>query len=193
MVGRVLIALMVFLAWNGTASAHRIMIQAGAAGKTILGEVMFSGGVPVQGAEIQVMGPNGETLGTAKTDDAGGFMFEANVRCDHTFVADLGDGHRATFVLRETELPETLPELGSDATKSVPSEAASVESAVSLSPAELEVLIDRAVGAQLRPLREQLAAYEDRVRFRDIVGGIGYIVGAAGLLLLVKRRRSPDA
>jgi nickel transport protein len=33
----------------------------------------------------------------------------------------------------------------------------------------------------LRPLREQHEAHDARVRLQDVLGGIGYIVGLAGL------------
>lgn len=55
--------------------------------------------------------------------------------------------------------------------------------------AALENLITKAVAQQIRPLREQLNAYEDQVRLRDIVGGIGYIVGLAGLAMWLRRRQ----
>ena len=41
---------------------------------------------------------------------------------------------------------------------------------------------------QIRPLREQLDRYEEKVRLHDILGGIGFIVGAMGLVLYVKSR-----
>jgi nickel transport protein len=59
-----------------------------------------------------------------------------------------------------------------------------------LDPA-LEAAIERAVARQIRPLREQLIAAEDRIRLQDILGGIGFIMGLTGLALwLTSRRRS---
>ncbi|MCC6153529.1 MAG: hypothetical protein IT367_07200, partial [Candidatus Hydrogenedentes bacterium] len=43
------------------------------------------------------------------------------------------------------------------------------------------------VQEELRPLREQLAEQSSRTRARDIFGGIGYIVGVFGLIVLLKR------
>ncbi|MEJ2456241.1 MAG: hypothetical protein P8103_19125 [Candidatus Thiodiazotropha sp.] len=52
-----------------------------------------------------------------------------------------------------------------------------------------EAALERAVARQIRPLREALQGYEEQVRLRDIIGGIGYIVGLAGLGLWWGRRR----
>ncbi len=58
--------------------------------------------------------------------------------------------------------------------------------------AALEAIIERAVARQVRPLREELAAAQDRAALRDILGGLGYILGLAGLALWWDaRRRGP--
>lgn len=41
--------------------------------------------------------------------------------------------------------------------------------------------IEQAVARAVRPLREQLALERERARLRDVLGGIGYILGLAGL------------
>jgi nickel transport protein len=48
---------------------------------------------------------------------------------------------------------------------------------------DLETAIARTVARQIQPLREELIAAEDRVRLRDILGGVGYILGLTGLAL----------
>jgi nickel transport protein len=52
--------------------------------------------------------------------------------------------------------------------------------------------VEQAVARQIRPLREALQAHEERVRMRDILGGIGYIVGLAGLALWWSSRRRKE-
>lgn len=53
----------------------------------------------------------------------------------------------------------------------------------------LVALVEEAVARQVRPLREQLLAHDERVQLRDILGGIGYILGLAGLVLWWHARR----
>jgi nickel transport protein len=50
--------------------------------------------------------------------------------------------------------------------------------------------IERAVARQVRPLREDALAAREAVQFRDVLGGIGYILGLAGLGLWWRCRRS---
>jgi nickel transport protein len=77
--------------------------------------------------------------------------------------------------------------------KSIP--AASGKPACS-SPAEIGVLIDRsvdrAVSRQVRPLLEAFSVADSRIRFNDIVGGIGMIFGLAGVAMWMSARRSID-
>jgi nickel transport protein len=51
------------------------------------------------------------------------------------------------------------------------------------------VQIQQIVQEELRPLREQLDAYQHEIRVRDILGGVGYIVGVLGLVAWIKARR----
>jgi nickel transport protein len=55
----------------------------------------------------------------------------------------------------------------------------------------LVAAIEGAVNRQVRPLRAQLIAAEERTRLQDILGGIGYIAGLTGLVLWWRSRR-PD-
>ena len=56
----------------------------------------------------------------------------------------------------------------------------------------IELAVDRAVERQIRPLLEAYDAAEGRLRFNDIVGGIGMIVGLAGIALWAASRRRKD-
>jgi nickel transport protein len=54
---------------------------------------------------------------------------------------------------------------------------------------DASVDIDASVQRQLGALQEQLHAYEQQTRLRDVLGGIGYILGLAGIVALIKTRR----
>ena len=45
------------------------------------------------------------------------------------------------------------------------------------------------LGKQLDLLRQQVYDSEERLRFRDILGGIGFILGLAGVAFYLKARR----
>ena len=50
-------------------------------------------------------------------------------------------------------------------------------------------MIERAVARQIGPVREQLVSYEDEVRWRDVLGGLGYILGITGLAVWLRSGR----
>jgi hypothetical protein len=54
---------------------------------------------------------------------------------------------------------------------------------------EIDSLVEQAVARQILPLREALAEAQAQASFRDVLGGLGYIVGLAGLGLWWTRRR----
>ncbi|KAA6187086.1 hypothetical protein F2Q65_03985 [Thiohalocapsa marina] len=62
-------------------------------------------------------------------------------------------------------------------------EAAGLEAAI-------EAAVARQIAQQIRPLREELLATRDALRLQDVLGGIGYIFGLAGLALWWKARRN---
>jgi len=53
---------------------------------------------------------------------------------------------------------------------------------LSFSQQQLTDSIEKIVSKQLKPLREQLEAYQEKIFIHDVLGGIGYIFGVMGLL-----------
>lgn len=173
----------------GDALAHKMKLFATAEGTVVSGYVYFSPGGRAQDAMITAATPGGTAVFQGRTNEQGEFRFEVRQRVDHLIAADGGDGHEAGFTIRAAELPESLPAGSQEAAaQAPPSTAAAAPAPVHASSAppppssaDLAALIEQAVARQVRPLREQLDAYEDSVRWHDVLGGIGYIVGLAGL------------
>jgi len=199
---------MLTIALAQPAQAHRINVFATVEGKTINGYVYFPGGGRANGAVVTARAPDDARLGEATTNERGEFTIAATMRCDHTLIALATDGHRASYVVFAAELPGDLPAYRSAAPKPSTQEdpAADVELDDLDEPLmEMDELIwdavrgrvaaeaERAVGSQVRPLREQIQRYEERVRLRDVLGGIGYIVGMMGLSFYFLGRRRRDA
>ena len=169
------------------ALAHKMKVFAAADGAVVSGYVYFSPGGRAQDAAIIATIPDGTVIFHGRTDSEGGFRFEAGQRTDLRIAADGGDGHEASFIVKAAELPEDLPALPPPGrTAMVPASGAAAEPAAVLpvtgqQPAELAALVEQSVARQVRPLREQLDAFQDAVQWHDVLGGIGYIVGLAGL------------
>ena len=177
------------------AFAHRLKAFGFAEGTDIHGSVYFSGNVAARGVRIQVFAPDGTLLAETISGDDGRFTITAGRRVDHRIVADSGDGHRAEYVVSADELPPALPAPATSAPSgAAPADPpASALGSIRPSSAETEEMVERAVARQVGPLREQLDAFEDRVRWHDVLGGLGYILGITGIAcyLIARRNRRP--
>ncbi|MEH6473164.1 MAG: hypothetical protein V7752_18155 [Halopseudomonas sp.] len=174
--------------------AHLLKVFVYADGERLQGSVYFTGGVAAAGAQIRILGDNDALLAELSPDSQGEFGYTVSTRRDYRVVADTGDGHRAEWTVAADELVSDLstaqaklaaaPTVLGDEPSSTSNRSCS-----SLSDNELAALIERAVAAQVGPLRRELQAYGDRTRLADIVGGIGFIFGLAGTLLWWRSRR----
>lgn len=177
--------LLLLLLAPAPAGAHQLHLFAFAEGSRVEGSVYFAGGIPATAARLEVRGQNGDTLPAPTVDAEGRFRFDIRRRQDYRLSADTGDGHRAQWTLPASELAADLPPAAGVAPTASPRpEAATAE-------LTLEARIERAVARQVRPLREQLIGYEERVRLHDILGGLGYILGLTGVALWWRRRGRP--
>jgi nickel transport protein len=170
--------------------SHGINLFATVEGTSIQGTLLYADGTPATKAPVVAYAPDGEVIAEATTDDTGRFVFEARVRVRHRLVGDAGQGHRGLFTIQAEDLPASLPD--PDAALSEPVATDEPVAATSVTTDALSVDFDArleaAVARQLRPLREQLDAYGHQVRIRDVMGGIGYLFGLVGLVVLLKER-----
>lgn len=191
---------------------HKLKVFATAEGTRLVGYAYFSpGGRPRQVA-VTVTDADGNVLATTTTDDEGQFQVEAKHRVDHRITVGGADGHVATYTVRADELPDSLlpslatplPQAGAGSERLPPSLPAPLPQAGAGSTKALPALpapdadwrafIDQSIARQIRPLREQLDAYQEKIWWHDVLGGIGYILGLGGLAFgLSERRRRMDA
>lgn len=187
-----------------SALAHKLKVFALVDGDHIVGSAYFVGGAKATRATITVVDREGNELARLVPDAEGEFRHSPKERIDHVIVVDSGDGHVARWTIPADALPAGLgatseePPAGPLAASPPPREPEKEEPRrpVANEPVHDEVLaslIEQSVARQLRPLREQLDAHDSRVRLQDILGGIGYITGLAGLGLwwFAGRRERP--
>jgi nickel transport protein len=174
------------------ALAHQIRVFAFADGDRIEGSAYFAGGEAASGARIRVLDAQGGLLAELERDGEGAFSLQARAPEDHLVVAETADGHRAEWRVSAAELEPGFPGLPTAAGESAgrpagpPSEARAADLG-------LGALVEQAVARQVRPLREELIAAQARANLRDVLGGIGYILGIAGLLAWWRSRRPPGS
>jgi nickel transport protein len=181
----------------GPALAHKLNLFASADGRHIEGEVYFAGGGKAAGVPVSLTDAAGRVLTTVRSGDDGSFRFEAKAPVSHRVVAETPDGHRAEWHIGAAELAGAFPTTAAGAapeTDAPPSAgagagedavAAPVPAADHVAECTLDptliAAIEQAVARQVRPLREEAHAAREAAQFRDVLGGIGYIVGLAGL------------
>lgn len=203
----ILAAVALMVAWTVPAAAHRLKVFATVEAGTVTGYAFFIGGGRPQGAQVIFRTPGGADLAQAVTDAEGGFFFRPPAPQALEVVVNAGDGHVAEVLLAadrfgpvDAALAGAVPAAQDTGPVAVPALAASTPAptATCLPDAAtlagtVDAAVDRAVARQVRPLLEAYEAAEGRVRFNDVMGGIGMIVGLAGIALWVSARRRAGA
>jgi nickel transport protein len=189
----ILTAAILLVFGGSSAQAHKLKVFATAVGNDVSGYAYFSPGGRAQEVAVTVTLPDGDVVQHLTTDDQGEFHFSASQRATHTILVDAGDGHEATYHVPADELGGSL--MATAAADPAASEAAVASPSgggpSAIADTQLATVIDQAVARQLRPLREQIDAWQEKIWLHDVLGGLGYIIGIGGLVYgLTGNRRS---
>jgi len=162
------------------AEAHRLKLFAQVTGDNIAGYGFYIGGGRPQGAEMIVSTPNGKEVSRLKTGSDGSFSFTPPAPGAYHLSLSGGDGHFATVDISTDGAPVLKP------VADKPGVATSVPADLD---ARIATAVDTAVARQIKPLLEAYDAADGKVRFNDLIGGIGWIVGLFGLWAWMQSRR----
>jgi nickel transport protein len=179
--------LLIILLFPSQAQAHKIHVFAWVSGNSVTVESGFSGNRPLIKGTVRVSNvQTAELLLQGTGDNKGIFTFEipATVKenaVDMLITVTGGEGHQSEWLLSATEyLAETNGE-------NIPQQR-------TLNNVELERMFKKILETELAPIKRSLAkASEQKPGFRDIMGGIGYLLGLAGLITWLKNRKSSDS
>lgn len=180
---RLLISVFALSLMMSGAEAHRLKLFATLEDGTISGYAFFVGSGRAQDADLRITDANGKEVATLRTDSKGAYSWKAPSVQTYRLVANTGDGHVADTTIdakRFAGLSADAPDAADEDNK---------VAASSISAAQIERIVDAAVARQMRPFIEAYEAAESRTRFNDIMGGIGMIIGLAGLSLWAQARR----
>ncbi len=173
--------------------AHRVNVFAWQEGDTVSVEGKFVGGRPAMNSEVLVQDSSGKIVAQGKTNQKGewNFLLPEGARQNNLkIVLKAGEGHQATWDLEfETNEPKSSEAQivnKSEEGNPVESDSQSVElqiaSAVQAERARLEKEV-------IGPLRKQVAELQEpQVGWREIFGGIGWIIGLFGIGAYFKSR-----
>ncbi|MGX9726316.1 MAG: hypothetical protein ACTFAK_03030 [Candidatus Electronema sp. VV] len=179
------------------AQAHKLSIFAWPEGSEILGEVKFSGGRKAQNVQIAVQNAvDHAVLAETACDENGAFRFALpeqalQARPDLLIVANGGEGHRGEWLLEAKDYAPAVP-AGSVPTSSV-STGSTAAAAVSsgLSEQQIRRVVAEEMSKALSPVRQSIAeSLDPEPTLRDILGGIGWLIGLAGLAAWAQSRRT---
>ncbi|MDB5508092.1 MAG: hypothetical protein JWL93_561 [Hyphomicrobiales bacterium] len=185
--------LLACLAFSAPASAHRLRLFATVDEGALAGYAFFVGGGRAQGAEIVVTSSPGAEPTRLLTDQEGRFSWKPPAPATYHVVVSTGDGHVSEATVERSRFGGDEPVAAS--TQPAVSPTAPPRPDETALARLVEQKVDAAVARQLRPLLEAYGAAEARLRFNDIMGGIGMIVGLAGIALwgASRRRRNSGA
>ncbi len=167
--------------------AHKVHIFAYADGGLLKTESRFNGGRPARNCAITVHSLDGQDIvASGESDEQGLFHFPVPERSgDLDIIISCGDGHRGSWRLGAEEYPSAGAESASHAhSPSAPFDGEGQD-------VLLRKIIAEEVEKKLAPLRRDLARLaEKRTSLQDILGGIGYLLGLAGLAAYMKFKKT---
>ncbi|MEA1867020.1 MAG: energy-coupling factor ABC transporter permease, partial [Thermodesulfobacteriota bacterium] len=170
------------------AHAHRVNLFAWYDAKMILAEGYFSGGNKAMDSTILVLDSEGKEVYHGMTDKKGEFSFKPPGNEEYRLVLEAGMGHRAEALVsvQGVKSGTTAPEAGQAGPQTT--ENPEPKGTLTLTSMEFEQILDR----KLNPVKEQLlrlAEQGDKVGFRDVVAGLGYIAGLMGLAMYLTQKK----
>lgn len=157
-------------------AAHDLRLVVAVEGKEITGLLSYPGGEPAAGTIVQFIDPRDKIVAEVTADAEGRFRQPVLFRCDYLIRARTIDLHHAEMTVKEEQLPADLPPFASP---------------VADPPREVmqsDEQFKREIQLELKLMREQIDRLESSIGLRDIVGGVGFIVGILGLLLFLRQR-----
>lgn len=210
------ILLFVILLLPLSAAAHKLNVFAWSSGNEIQGEVMLSGGRKAK--QVKIILENAAShavLLETDTDEQGKFRFPLPEQAvqdkpDLLVVANAGEGHRGEWLLKaseyagvaapasqsadqgDTTAPAAQEETAAESSSSA--DSGTVQQAAAADVQTLRQIVAEELNKGLTPVRQALAeSSEHKPSIQDILGGIGWIVGMAGLAAWMQSRRKQQS
>lgn len=191
--------LLIVFCFSSTVFAHKVMVFAWVDGDTIHTRSKFSGGKKAINSDILVYNTDNKLLLQGKTDQEGEFSFPIPARTDLRIVLNASMGHKAEWVILSDEII-TVPASASNKSKLTNDKAADEsflhnasdlqQVSISLTKEEIRDIIEKELDRKLAPVIKMLEdSYTKGPEIKDIIGGLGYIFGLAGVAFYFANRK----
>ena len=187
-----------------TVAAHRVTLFAWVEGTTVHTQSRFAGGRAVKNGDITVFDAKGNRLLSGKTDDKGAFTFEMAAPSGARITLDAGMGHGNEWVITNADQvnrpvrndhapdiqPNAPPAAATTPGATTPFDKADPETTGS-NDLKVNQVIEEIMDKKLKPIMLALSEIQDPApSVRDVLGGIGYIIGLVGLGAYMQSRRN---
>lgn len=179
------------------AAAHNLRVFATVVGDRVEGYGFFVGGGRPSGVSWSArMGD--EPIASGTTDGEGRFAFDVTgaVNAPVTVTIDAGDGHAARATLAPdrfagaapTSPPADVPDTARDAV-TPPPDAVAPPGEPAIGAEDIAAMVEVAVARQVAPLLDRIEQLDARLRVTDLLSGLFFIIGLAGMALWALGRR----
>ncbi|MDR2892445.1 MAG: hypothetical protein LBV80_05105 [Deltaproteobacteria bacterium] len=191
-----------------TAFAHALHLKVQAEDGKLCAESYYSRTSPARDTNALMLGSAGAELASMLTDEAGRACFAPPATAqDLTFVVQDGQGHRAEFIMPANEIAVALATVDQAVEAAVARNSHTTElTDLSLSQETVRLIVREELQAQLvlleQSMARQLSGFHDDSGVdwigwigpgvREVVGGVGWLVGVAGLAAWAISRRKRD-
>lgn len=190
---RFLFAFLMLFILVAPAEAHRLKVFATVEGDAIRGYAFFVGGGRSRGSSWTARDGADRILAEGTTDAQGGFTFAVpkNTQSDVTITVDTHEAHIASATIRAARLGGAPSGDVNGVAESAGSGGAESGTVPASSPtdAQIAALVEAAVQRQVEPLLERIEQMDSRLRIVDILSGVFFIAGLAGVGLWARSRR----
>jgi len=180
-----------------TACAHRVTVFAWVEGDTVFTESLFPDGRKIKDGSITIFDSENVLLTRGKTDENGLFSFKMPKISAINIVLDAGMGHQGRWKFSEDEIKLAIDSINPESSKAHSEKKATDSRFIEKKhhePAEIplnkkcpdlrqiEQIVEKIIDKKLSPVKQSLAQIQRKSpSVNDILGGIGYIIGLAGI------------
>lgn len=187
-----------FAVWSAPAFGHKVNLFAYVEQGQVKVEGYFSRGAKAEGADVLVYDGAGKLLLKLKTDERGECAFTPPAAVDLKLVIATGEGHRGEFLLPARELGAVVKPSGGQKPLAAHDAPDAVAGAPVVGGTSAEAEFEE-IRRSLDEVRKSLADIQRQVaqqrrpesgpRARDVLGGLGLILGITGVAAWVLSRR----
>ncbi len=184
------LAVLIILLTPTPASAHKASVYGFSDAGRLYIEGYFFDGAPCKGCLVEVRAQkDGDVLVEGVTDDLGQLELVAPKSYPLYLKMAAGEGHAASFVLELPEPPEPVEPVAQTGFSDNTALAPCLENPENLE--ELDALVNAQVEARLEGMRKEISRLRkasERPGLTEVLGGIGYIIGLAGIWMYLRSK-----